>query len=209
MRGWRWLRHGATDDLVPPGIGCALPGIGEWFAMKILAFGASTSSESINRRLAHYTASLVPGAEVTNLDLREFELPIFSEDEEKANGIPADAEKFLQLIREHDGLVVSMAEHNGSYTAAFKNLYDWASRSEKDVWGGKPMVLLSTSPGARGGATVMEAAKATFPRMGADLRASHSLGSFYDCFADGSEAPDSRTTEILSLAVQGFAVEKP
>jgi len=44
------------------------------------------------------------------------------------------------------------------------------------------MLLLSTSPGPRGGATVMEAAKATFPRMGADLRGSLSLPSFYDNF---------------------------
>ena len=148
----------------------------------LLAFGASTSSNSINRKLANHAARQVAGAEVTDLDLRSYDLPIYSSDEEEANGIPADAQKFLDAIRSHDGIVISMAEHNGSYAAAFKNLYDWTSRIDQQVWSGKRMILLSTSPGARGGATVLEAAKQTFPRMGADLRASFSLPSFYESF---------------------------
>ena len=150
--------------------------------MNILAFGASTSSESINRKLAIFAAHQIPDAKVTDLDLRSFDLPMYSSDEEQANGIPADASRFVELIRDHDTVVISLAEHNGSYTAAFKNLYDWASRVEQKIWQGKPMLLLSTSPGPRGGATVMEAARATYPRMGADLRGSFSLPSFYENF---------------------------
>jgi len=123
--------------------------------MKVLAFGASTSSKSINRQFANYAASKIPDADVTELDLRSLDLPIYSADEEEANGPPADAQKFVDTIRDHDVLVVSLAEHNGSYTAAFKNLYDWASRIENKVWADKPMLLLSTSPGGRGGAPVM------------------------------------------------------
>ena len=58
--------------------------------MKIIAFGASNSKESINKALAHFTATLVPGAEVEVLDLREYELPIFSADLEKEIGHPRD-----------------------------------------------------------------------------------------------------------------------
>ena len=152
--------------------------------MKILAFGASTSSASINRKLAIYAAGKVPAAEVTELDLRGYDLPIYSADEEKENGIPQDSQAFLATIRAHDAIVVSLAEHNGSYTAAFKNLYDWTSRIEQKLWSDKPMLLLSTSPGPRGAATVLEAARATFPRMGADLRGSFSLPAFYDNFSD-------------------------
>ena len=54
--------------------------------MKVLAFGASTSSQSINRQLANFAAKQVPGAEVTELDLRTLHLPIYSSDEEEANG---------------------------------------------------------------------------------------------------------------------------
>ena len=175
--------------------------------MKILAFGASTSSNSINRQFANHTAGQIANAQTTDLDLREFTLPIFSEDEEEANGIPDDARKFLDIIRAHDALVVSLAEHNGSYTAAFKNLYDWASRAEYEVWGGKPMLLLSTSPGARGGASVMEAAKATFPRMGAELKVTFSLPSFHDNFSPESGVTRAELAAGLQEAVNAFSSE--
>ena len=173
--------------------------------MKVLAFGASTSSTSINRQLARFAASQIPGAQVTDLDLRSFDLPIYSKDEEDANGVPADARRFLELIRNHDALVVSMAEHNGSYAAAFKNLYDWASRAEDDVWAGKPMLLLSTSPGKRGGSLVMEAAKTKFPRMGADLRATFSLPSFYETFDSDTGISDPQLADELRRAVAKMA----
>lgn len=169
--------------------------------MKILAFAGSTSSQSINRQLARHAASLVSEAEVTDLDLRQFKLPIFSVDEEEANGVPQAAKDFIALIDQHDALIVSLAEHNGSYAAAFKNLYDWASRARYEVWGGKPMLLLATSPGARGGASVLAAAEATFPRMGADLRATFSLPSFGDNFDAAAGLADEALKAQLSEAV--------
>ncbi len=172
--------------------------------MKILSFGASTSSKSINRQLARFGADQVPGAQITDLDLRSFSVPIYSSDEEDANGIPADAQRFFDVIREHDALIVSLAEHNGSYAAAFKNLFDWATRIDQKIWAGKPMVLLATSPGGRGGATVLEAAKVTFPHLGADVRGSFSLPSFYDHFEPGVGIKDAALAEGLREAVAGL-----
>lgn len=170
--------------------------------MKILSFGGSTSSSSINRQLANHAAGLVPSAEITPLDLRQFDLPIYSSDEEDANGVPGAAQEFKQLIDSHDAIVVSLAEHNGSYSAAFKNLYDWTSRIDTKVWSDKPMLLMATSPGGRGGATVLEAAKATFPRMGADLKATFSLPAFYENFSaeEGVTNPEFKTALDEAIA---------
>ncbi|MEZ5302306.1 MAG: NAD(P)H-dependent oxidoreductase [Verrucomicrobiales bacterium] len=173
--------------------------------MKELAFGGSTSSTSINRQLALHAAARIPGAEVTALDLRQYSLPIFSADGEEQDGIPADAQAFFESIRAHDAVVVSLAEHNGSYSAAFKNLYDWASRIDQNVWADKPMLLLSTSPGGRGGASVMAAASATFPRMGAEVRATFSLPNFYDNFSAGEGVTDPDLAEKLSAAIAAMA----
>ncbi|MEM9480055.1 MAG: NAD(P)H-dependent oxidoreductase [Verrucomicrobiota bacterium] len=172
--------------------------------MKILAFGASTSSKSINRQLANYVAGQIADAQITDLDLRSFELPIYSVDEEEANGIPADAHRFLQLIQSHDALVISLAEHNGSYTAAFKNLHDWTSRIEMKIWADKPMLLLSTSPGGRGGAAVMESAKMTYPHLGADVRATFSLPSFYENFDPDKGITDPELASALKQAISSF-----
>jgi chromate reductase len=172
--------------------------------MRILAMGASTSSTSINRILANYAAGLVPDGEVTNLDLNRFELPIYSSDEEGANGIPQAAHDFCQLIEEHDGVVISMAEHNGSYSSAFKNLFDWASRIDSKVWRSKAMLLLATSPGARGGATILEAAKTTFPFLGANLKATFSLPSFQNNYSPENGITDPELAAGLAAAVQKF-----
>ncbi len=173
--------------------------------MKILAFGGSTSSKSINRQLANYAARLVPGSEVTELDLRTYKLQIYSSDEEETSGIPDDARAFLDSIRAHDAIVVSLAEHNGAYSAAFKNLYDWTSRIEQKLWSEKPMLLMATSPGGRGGATVLATALATFPRMGADVRASFSLPSFYDHFSPETGITDPGLATTFKEAVQSFS----
>ena len=129
---------------------------------KIVAFGASSSKNSINKELAKYTASRVPESTYEMIDLLDFEMPIYSEDRESEQGVPELAFKFKKLIKESDGIVISFAEHNGVYTAAFKNILDWISVIEKVVWCNKPMFLLATSNGARGAKTVLEIAHARF-----------------------------------------------
>jgi len=66
-------------------------------------------------------------------------MPIYSEDYERLSGIPKEAYDFKEIIKEADGIIISFAEHNGAYTAAFKNVFDWISRIEKVVWYNKPM----------------------------------------------------------------------
>jgi len=149
---------------------------------KIIVFGASSSKTSINKQLATYAGSLLNEVEVKVLDLNDYTLPIYSIDVEAEEGVTEDATKFSADLQSADGYIVSLAEHNGTYTTAFKNAYDWASRVQKKVWGDKPMLLLSTSPGERGGASVFAAAKNGFPYMGAKLVGEFSLPSFYDTF---------------------------
>lgn len=150
--------------------------------MKILAFGASNAKTSINKALARFTATLVPGAEIEVLDLSDYDLPIYSEDLERRIGHPPMAEAFFEKIGSADGLIVSFAEHNGSYTAAYKNLFDWASRIDQKVFQNKPTVYLSTSPGPGGAASVLAAAKGSAPFFGVNLKAAVSIPSFYDVF---------------------------
>lgn len=148
---------------------------------KIIAFGGSSSKNSINKKLATYTANLFQDATVEILDLNDFEMPVFSVDKEE-NGFPKEAQNFLDKMEEADLLVVSLAEHNGAYTAAFKNILDWTSRINGKVFQGKRMLLMATSPGARGGQSVLDIAKDRFPRHDATLVGTFSLPSFYENF---------------------------
>jgi chromate reductase, NAD(P)H dehydrogenase (quinone) len=146
--------------------------------MKIIAFGGSNSQHSINKHLATYAASLFENAEVEVLDLNTYAMPLFSVDLEKEVGQHELAKAFLAKIASADILVISLAENNGNYSAAFKNLFDWSSRIVKDVFQQKPTLLLATSPGLRGGASVLEIATNALPRYGAQIKATFSLPTF-------------------------------
>lgn len=149
---------------------------------QVIAFAASSSRRSINKKLVTYASGLLEDAQVEILDLNDFELPLFSIDREDELGQPQPAQAFLQKISESDGIIISFAEHNGVYSAAYKNLYDWVSRIRPKVYQEKPMVLLSTSPGGRGGKSVLELALSQIPRFGGVVKASASLPSFMDNF---------------------------
>ena len=114
--------------------------------MKVLAFGASSSKKSINKQLAAHVASLVPNAEIELLDLNDLEMPIYSEDvEAELSGQPPQAKVFLDRIAAADALVISFAEHNGTYSAAYKNIFDWASRINNKMFLGKTYSWASES----------------------------------------------------------------
>jgi NAD(P)H-dependent FMN reductase len=170
--------------------------------MKVLAFGASNSKNSINQKLAIYAAGLIPGAKITKLDLNDFEMPIFGVDKEKPGVGQEKAQTFLKMISDNDLLVISLAEHNGSYSAAFKNILDWASRINGKVFQDKPMLLLATSPGARGGASVLEAAKFRFPFMGGNIKGFFSLPEFDKNFKEGQGISNPELNEKLKSIIQ-------
>jgi len=155
--------------------------------MKILAFAGSNSSASINKLLVTYAASYFKEEITEILDLNDYEMPLFSVDRLNKNGIPELAMEFAQKIDEADLLIISLAENNGSYTVAFKNVFDWLSViPNRKAFGDKPILLMATSPGARGGASVLEIAKARIPYSGGKVIETFSLPGFFDNF-DHSE----------------------
>ncbi|WP_296148847.1 NAD(P)H-dependent oxidoreductase [uncultured Flavobacterium sp.] len=171
--------------------------------MKIIAFAGSNSSKSINKKLATYASSLFKNVEVEILDLREYQAPLFSADVEKEIGQAVEAVAFLEKLKSADILVISLAENNGNYSTAFKNIFDWCSRIEKDVFQNKPTLLMATSPGARGGKSVLEIAQTNLPRYGAAINAVFSLPSFNENFdvengKISSEEYDNQLKEIIN-----------
>jgi NAD(P)H-dependent FMN reductase len=155
--------------------------------MKVLAFAASNSSKSINKQLVAHAADIlksevIDDVEIEFLDLNDYEMPIYSSDREEASGIPDLAHQFAAKIGDTGAILISYAEHNGNYSAAYKNIFDWASRIGGKVYQGKAMVILATSPGQGGAGTVLGLAKTSAPFFGADVKASLSIPSFYDVF---------------------------
>jgi chromate reductase, NAD(P)H dehydrogenase (quinone) len=128
---------------------------------KLLIFAGSTRQHSFNRRLANVAAKLAreAGAEVTHLELADFDIPLYNADLE-AEGTPPDVIRLKEIMDAHPAWIIVSPEYNGSYTGLMKNTLDWASSPVKGhpVWAdgerpfaGKVVGLLSASPGALGG----------------------------------------------------------
>ncbi|MBP3942725.1 NAD(P)H-dependent oxidoreductase [Sphingobacteriaceae bacterium WQ 2009] len=156
--------------------------------MNILAFAASNSSQSINKKFVTSVSKYYKEPEdvIEILDLNDYEMPLFSIDRELSEGIPQAAKDFATKIDCADFLLISLAEHNGSYCAAYKNIIDWVSRIPgRKLFNSKPVFLLATSPGAMGAATVLNTAVNRITWDGANVLDSFSLPSFKDNFEEG------------------------
>lgn len=169
---------------------------------KIIALAGSISSNSINKQLATYASSLVSDVEVKILDLNDYEMPLYSADRENESGQPQQAIDFVDEIKNTDGIVLALAEHNGAYSGAFKNLFDWASRVEAKTFLGKPMLLMATSPGGRGGQSVLDIASDRFPRHDANIVGKFSLPSFYDNFKEHKIVNESLNSTLIEEVKQ-------
>ncbi len=187
--------------------------------MKILAFAATSSTTSINKQLVSYAVSQVKGVEQGDIeteviDINDYELPLYSEDREAELGQPERAKAFLDKIGNSDAIIISFAKHNGSYTSAYKNIFDWASRINRKVFQSKPMVLLAAAPGPGGASSVLTAATASAPFFDGVVKASFSLPGFYDNFdsEQGSINNDELNMQLLiavNSLLESAVVEKP
>ncbi|MEI1373457.1 MAG: NAD(P)H-dependent oxidoreductase [Nostoc sp.] len=130
------------------------------YTPKILAFAGSTRIDSYNKKLVKIAAAgaKAAGAEVTYIDLRDLPLPLFDENLEAQEGLPANARTFKDLMISHQGLLIASPEYNSSLTAVLKNAIDWASRPSPNeaplaltAFVGKVASIMSVSPGALGG----------------------------------------------------------
>lgn len=170
---------------------------------KIITISGSNSQKSINKSLISNTTNLLENIEIISIDLNDYVLPIYGVDFEAENGIPTAVKRLDESFNKADGFIISLAEHNGSYAAVFKNTIDWLSRVNMKIWRDKPMLLMATSPGGRGGTTVLQSAKAYFPYLGANVTADFSLPNFHDNFSDG-EISDNGLKEELNKKIQLF-----
>ncbi len=164
---------------------------------KILAFAGSKSSTSINHEFITHIANRINGHDIKIIKLMDYDIPMFSVDKQNNNGFPLDIKVLKNLIDEHDALMISVNEHNGTISAFFKNILDWLSRLDRNFLANKKILLVSTSPGARGAASSLEYTKGILPRFGGQIVDSFSFPSFNDNFDN-----DTVQNEVLNMGIE-------
>ncbi|OPC25663.1 NADPH-dependent FMN reductase [Elizabethkingia meningoseptica] len=170
--------------------------------MKIVAFAGTNSPTSINKVLVEYVAKQFDSNNVEFLDLNDYEMPIYGVHREQQSGVPQEAMNFAEKIDSADLVIMSLAEHNSSYSVAFKNVFDWVSRIQgRPHWGDKDMFLMATAPGPKGGANVLAAATARFPHSGANILETFSLPKFGSNFDVAKGILDEEKAKELEFKI--------
>lgn len=173
----------------------------------ILAFAGSNSTTSVNFKLVKHTATLVQEHQVNLMNMANYPFPMYSEDYEKENGFSNSLIEVKNDIQNAGGLIISVNEHNSNPSAYFKNFLDWLSRLDRDFIKDKKILLMSASPGKRGGIGAHEVVKNILSRFGASTIIGFSLPSFYQNFEEGKGITDSELSTAHQQALSQFLAE--
>lgn len=173
---------------------------------KILAFAGSLREHSYSKRVVRTAmrGAEKAGADVTYIDLRDYPMPIYNEDDHKQEGFSENALKLQRLIGEHDGFLICSPEYNGSLTGVLKNAIDWVSRPSDEykmleAFKGKCGAIMTESPGAFGGIRCLGHLRVILSILGVNILPSEiavaKVGAMFD--GDGAEMTDEKMRGVL------------
>lgn len=166
---------------------------------KYIAIVGSNHSASINRKFTEGVLKDYPQIEL--VDIQHLNVPMYSQDIEKNNGIPAEIVTLVEQIKEASKLVMVTNEHNSAVSAFFKNILDWISRHDRTVYQDKNILVISTSMGKRGGLSANEYLSMVLHRTGAASVESIVFPSFSENF-------DTATNEITNVELKEEITKK-
>jgi NAD(P)H-dependent FMN reductase len=180
---------------------------------RLLFFAGSARKDSINKKLAKCAAELAreKGADVTFIDLKDFEMPIYDGDLEDEKGLPENARRLKQLFIDHDGFFIASPEYNSSFSPLLKNSLDWISRvgdeNEKPMmaYSGKVAALAATSPGGLGGLRGLVSLRMMLGNVGVTVIPKQAaIGSGFQAFNDDGGLVDEAQARMLESVIDAL-----
>jgi NAD(P)H-dependent FMN reductase len=95
----------------------------------------SLRKDSINEVLRRHMSMKLreAGVRVTDLDLADYEMPVFNQDLEAEHTPPA-AKLLADAFRSHDIVLIISPEYNGGVTPLIANTVSWVSRQKPSPW---------------------------------------------------------------------------
>lgn len=173
--------------------------------MKILRIVASTSKNSINKKLSDYAIEKMGiKDEVKTIWLKDVNIPIFSVDIEN-EGFPKELMEIYDIINQSEKIIFANPENNGYLTAALKNLLDWLSRIKIKYLEDKKVMIISTSTGKGGAKKSLEELSNIMGHVKAELVSTYSLARFNDNFdLESNKIIDEEEINNLKFALDLF-----
>lgn len=176
---------------------------------KILIFSGSTRVGSVNTRLADAASAVLreKGADVTDLNLENYPLPIFNGDMEQ----PENAVTLAELFAQQDGFVIVSPEYNASVTPLIKNTLDWISTvkiGDASSFGpmkNKPCLIAAASPGGLGGIRGLYHLRAILMNLSAQVLTEQvALPAAGSAFNEDGSLANERSANLLNEATSAL-----
>jgi NAD(P)H-dependent FMN reductase len=144
------------------------------------------------------------------INLCDYPIPLFNQDEEAANGQPESVRELKALFVEHDALLLASPEYNGLITPLFKNTLDWLSRKAGDepsmvAYRGKTAALLAASFGRFGGLRGLVHARALLTNLGVlTVSQQAAIGNAGEAFDDAGQLAREADVALVQSVVDAL-----
>ena len=184
--------------------------------VKLLFFAGSNRQASLNKRLAKAASSMAAefGAEVTFIDLKDYEMPLYCGDLEANEGVPEAAKRLAELVQSHDGVFIASPEYNSAFSPLLKNAIDWASRAtDKNepplvAYKGKFAAIMATSPGGLGGMRGLVFLRMLLGNIGVTvIPDQQAVPSAFSAFDEAGALSDEQTRDKVKGLGKALAVQ--
>ena len=178
-------------------------------ALRLLLVAGSSRSGAWSGRLRDAVRQLADasGASTSAIDLRALALPVYDGDLEAAQGVPEGARRLRDAIAAADAVLIVTPEYNGFPTPLAINAFDWLSRLQAEAsaasglatTAGKPVALLSSSPGPAGGLRAMNFLRQYLQMTFAMLVVPQqfALGRANEAFDEAGKLKDAKTEQAV------------
>lgn len=170
---------------------------------KILAITGSLRKASFNTALLNtLAATTYDDLTIEVADISE--IPLYNQDIDVEPVLPA-----IQTLRDQvaaaDALIIASPEYNYTMSGVIKNIIDWLSRPYgKAAVVGKPVLIITTSPGSTGGVRAQSPIRSTLAAIGAyPLGGAEVIISAVD-----KKITDGRFTDEANLAFIAQSLER-
>jgi len=176
--------------------------------MKVFLLAASLMKDSLNKKLISICNNHLSEHDAYFKELSEFDVPLYNGDIEENEGIPENAKKFANFLKEADKIIFSVPEYNFSIPGIFKNLIDWTSRIRPMPFKGLEILVISASPAACGGNRSFWHTKVPLEGCGAFVYpGTFSLSNAHTSFEENGELVDNKLEKILHKLLDEFLMD--
>ena len=169
-------------------------------AYNIAVIAGSLRKDSFSLKIANAIAKLAPASlklEVVTLAGISF----FNQDLEGAP--PADWLAFREKLQKSDGVIFVTPEYNRAIPGVLKNAIDVASRPYgKSSFNGKPVGIISNSPGPLGGVSAAKTLQNILPGIAGPILQQPEI--YLNAVGDAFDAEGNLTKESLKPVLQAY-----